>query len=172
MTAWSKLPRGMALCPACQARAIPAGDKFCRICVATIPKAKRDEITDGAQRPHKFVVQGAPVPKGRPRVNTKTGQAFTPKRTKDFEALVQQHAALSNLPPPLKGPVTVHLLFVTKIAENGNSRADIDNMAKAIMDAINGICYADDRQVRRLICEVVPIKRAPRTEIVVEEYIP
>ena len=33
------------------------------------------------------------------------------------------------------------------------SRPDVDNVSKAIMDALNGVAYKDDAQVSVLVCE-------------------
>jgi len=41
------------------------------------------------------------------------------------------------------GPVALRLGLYSK----GRRRADIDNAAKSVMDGLNGVAYADDRQV-------------------------
>lgn len=38
-----------------------------------------------------FTIEGAPVPKGRPRF-TRTGHTFTPAKTRQYEALVTARA--------------------------------------------------------------------------------
>ena len=40
---------------------------------------------------YEFEVPGKITGKGRPRVNTNTGVAYTPNKTKDYEELVKQY---------------------------------------------------------------------------------
>lgn len=96
-------------------------------------------------------VPGKPVPKGRPRVvRTRDGQTrtFTPQRTEAWESRVATAAALHAnktrwaIEP---GRVAADLTF-----HGASKTADIDNLAKAVLDACNGILYGDDRQVREL----------------------
>lgn len=172
MVRMTKLPDGFAICPHCDNRVMAAGDLGCRVCLFKMPAHQKEALEAQVSPEHRFVVLGAPRPKGRPRTVTRDGKTrtFTPRETKDYEALVQHHAALARLPKPIEGPVEMELLFVTHLTKKGKCKADIDNMAKAIMDAVNGICYLDDRQVRKLTCEVVPVQRGERTEIIVREY--
>ena len=44
---------------------------------------------------------------------------------------------------PFLGPVAIDLEIIAK----GFARSDIDNLLKLVMDAGNGVVYADDRQV-------------------------
>jgi len=47
----------------------------------------------------------------------------------------------------LEGPVVVHLVAVPP----DRRRRDVDNLAKAVLDAMNGVVIGDDSQVARLI---------------------
>ena len=67
-----------------------------------------------------IVIDGVPVPKGRPRF-TKAGVAYTPAKTRAYE----KQAALSGTLLPAKKP-------------------DVDNIAKAALDGLNGIVWRDD----------------------------
>lgn len=40
--------------------------------------------------------------------------------------------------------------FEIEIEIHGKCRADIDNVAKGILDALNGVAYVDDKQCRRI----------------------
>lgn len=88
-----------------------------------------------------FHVPGPPVPKARPRVVN--GRTYTPKRTRDYEALVGAcyHG------PPHEGKVTVEL----EIHLPNRRRVDIDNICKSVMDGLEGHAYANDGQVYQLI---------------------
>lgn len=94
------------------------------------------------------------VAKGRPRM-TKTGRTYTPQKTRDAEALVQ--AAIRPLKPKcLVGPLQVILNFVLKRPKSSKRpyptvRPDLDNYAKLVLDAIQGLCFEDDAQVVQLI---------------------
>lgn len=67
--------------------------------------------------------------------------------------------------PVLIGPVEVRLRFYLPDAK----RRDPDNLLKLIHDAMSGIVYHDDHQIRRQVWEVAGVDRVdPRVEIEVE----
>lgn len=96
-----------------------------------------------------FVVPGPPVPKGRPR--TGKGRIYTDPKTRAAEEAIAL-LARSATRTPLEGAVSLSLTFVlerppsTKRADP-TVRPDVDNYAKTVMDACNGIVWADDAQV-------------------------
>lgn len=112
-----------------------------------------------------FVVPGEPQGKARQRV-TRNG-TYTPKKTRDYEALVRkcyQYAA--NGQQFGEQPVCVIIRAnygVPKSASTKKKNAmllgeipptkkpDADNIAKAICDALNGVAWRDDSQVISLI---------------------
>lgn len=116
-----------------------------------------------------FVVDGPAVPKQRPRVHGR--QAYTPKKTRDYEERVREAFRSSyNGPVPIydKGEaVKVTIQVIQQIpkswsnskhlkAERGeisptSRNGDLDNIAKSILDALNGYVYEDDCQVTLLI---------------------
>ena len=106
----------------------------------------------------KFTVPGIPVAKGRPRV-TRT-HTYTPKKTKDYEKLVQYSCGYKG--KPLEGPIRIDIKLYMYIPKNTSKvkiraklageilptkRPDWDNMAKSITDALNGIAFKDDNQI-------------------------
>ena len=111
-----------------------------------------------------FSVYGQPVPKKRPRV-TRYGHAYTPKESLAYETEVANMAkSAMGSSEALETPVAVYIYinyavppsYSKKRREaclNGSERptganlGDIDNVAKQILDACNGIVYKDDRQV-------------------------
>lgn len=94
-------------------------------------------------RAFKFSVPGLPIPKARPRVlGTRT---HTPARTKQHERLIWACAVRAQV-RPITGPVTMWLEFYLPRPDG----ADADNLAKTVLDALNGQAYADDRQVHEL----------------------
>jgi Holliday junction resolvase RusA-like endonuclease len=112
-----------------------------------------------------FTVGGAAVPKGRPRFS-KRGAVYTPSKTLDYEKQVQR-AFIAAAPnhTPVTCAVAMSICIDVAIpkswaknrvqgAINGEvipvHRFDVDNVAKAIMDALNGIAYDDDGRVCQL----------------------
>jgi Holliday junction resolvase RusA-like endonuclease len=107
--------------------------------------------------------KGDVTPKERPR-STRTGRVYTPPATQKFEASVKEAAQIQMHKQGIAAmfcPVAVHLRVYEPIPQSwGNvyqdlakaglvypSRRDLDNQMKAIMDAINGVVFNDDRQV-------------------------
>ena len=136
-----------------------------------------------------FIVFGTPVGKGRPRFrNTgKFVQTYTPKKTGDYEDTVRTSArAAMGSEKPLETPVSVYLYIRLPIPasyskkrtqdcidgiERPAKKPDIDNVAKAVMDAMNGIVYRDDCQIVDLhIAKVYAV--TPAVEVVVSEQLP
>lgn len=109
-----------------------------------------------------FWVEGVPVAKGRARITTRGGspRAYTPARTRDYEARVREAAVAAMAgAPPFSGPLAARIDASWPALQSGpkalrsaapTSRPDADNVAKAILDALNGVVYRDDAQVVRL----------------------
>jgi Holliday junction resolvase RusA-like endonuclease len=70
-------------------------------------------------------------------------------------------------PRPLENWVAVVMLFFRPTKH----RVDVDNLAKLVMDAANGIAYADDSQVRAIVAEMEIDKDDPRTVVVVAPHL-
>lgn len=96
-----------------------------------------------------------PYAKGRPRFNRKTGSAYTPKNTREYEKLI---ASMYKGPLYAVGNLSVKIVFtiegmsiaITQLDSNREESkltGDIDNYAKAIVDALNGVAYSDDKQI-------------------------
>ncbi|HMJ53951.1 MAG TPA: RusA family crossover junction endodeoxyribonuclease [Polyangiaceae bacterium] len=125
-----------------------------------------------------FVIPGPPVPKERPRVFMPKGAKFpiatTPPKTRAYERTVKlfAQAAVAHQPEwkafvgahPTGRHYRLHLHFVINA-----DRGDLENFAKSVGDALNGVVYADDRQVHQALQSVVIDKREqPRAEVLVE----
>lgn len=111
-------------------------------------------------------VTGDPVAKGRPRVAVIKGRArmYTPAATRSWENDARQLARIEmGGDAPLEGPlkVTVDAVFAPpeswpawrrKLLAEGEavwcaSAKDIDNICKAICDAMNRVVWLDDKQI-------------------------
>jgi len=121
------------------------------------------------QRPSEtllFRVNGIPQGKARPRF-TKGGRAYTPAKTRRYEEAVREAAQLAaqaqgfikhDKGTPLKASVTAWFPVPASWPKKKRAAAlsdalypavkpDADNIAKAVLDALNGIAFHDDKQV-------------------------
>ena len=126
-----------------------------------VKKAGSKNIYSPAKGPLRIIIPGRPVPKGRPRFG-RNGQVYTPKKTREYEELVGWYAKQC-MTEPLEGNVMLHIKTYVK----NNVSPDLDNIAKAIMDGLNGVAYKDDRQVMCLT--VQRLRGEERVEILLEE---
>lgn len=108
-----------------------------------------------------------PTPKGRPRF-TRFGKAYTPKKTQAYERKIAEYFRQNpNAYKFEKGiPLAINLVFGMPIPKSTpksrkeamfegiikhTKRPDVDNMAKAVLDALShGIAWEDDSQIVRL----------------------
>ena len=113
---------------------------------------------------HQFI-KLRPKAKLRPRFNRRTGTAFTPKETHKFES---EFADKYKGPFFGEGMLSVKLRFtidgtellIERVKENDKVEqpatkltGDIDNYATSVLDALNGVAYADDKQIVCLYLE-------------------
>ena len=92
-----------------------------------------------------FRIEGAPIGKQRPRIVK--GHAYTPAKTKQWESQIAWAARIAmGANDLLRGNVAVRMCFWRK----DKRRVDLDNLCKAALDSINGICVSDDSQVVEL----------------------
>lgn len=119
-----------------------------------------------------LTIAGEPVAKGRPRfsvIHDALGNPFTkvttPKKTLAAERRIaeewQAHHA-GNL--RLTGPLIVWLIFAEGVRQT-EKQQDIDNLAKLVLDALNGVAWEDDRQITTLTVDVHRGSDEPHTFI-------
>ncbi len=94
----------------------------------------------------RFNIRGSIIPKERPRFDTRNGRVYTPTKTKNWENDIRKQLAG---PKQFTGPVEVRMCFM--LNKKNYARMDLDNLAKCPLDAMNKVCYVDDRQVVSLI---------------------
>jgi Holliday junction resolvase RusA-like endonuclease len=109
----------------------------------------------------KFIIPGEPKGKGRPRV-TKTGHAFTPKDTLEYENWVKQCYVNCEDRKLLDGQIYAKIDCYFSIPKSATikksnmmrqniirpcKKPDVDNVCKSILDSLNGIAYKDDSQI-------------------------
>lgn len=100
-----------------------------------------------------FKVIGNPQGKQRPRFNLKTKTIYTPKDTVVYENNVRQAyiAAGGEMISKTKPiGIAIEARFIRARTNKKSAptlKPDADNIAKIVMDALNGVAYKDDSQV-------------------------
>ena len=89
-------------------------------------------------------------PRPAPRADSNVKQRYSPKWYRQWKfafGLIARRAMQGRA--PLKGNLKLSADFFKLKPANPASRnyGDLDNLLKAVKDAMNGICYEDDRQV-------------------------
>ena len=105
-----------------------------------------------------------PIPQARPRFSG--GHAYQPARNRQYRELVQAAAAeVMHGREMMTGEVTASINLFRRFKPTARNFGDADNHAKAILDALNGICFADDAQVVKLVVSKHTDKVTPRAEV-------
>lgn len=133
-----------------------------------------------------MVWMGTPIGKGRPRAfATKKGiRTYTPDKTVVFEETLRYHMRHSMYgDKPFQFPCRVEIearfpipksfskatrILIDAGADAHTNKPDADNVLKAVLDAMNGIVFEDDK----LACDVRIVKRyskAPGLTVIVTE---
>jgi Holliday junction resolvase RusA-like endonuclease len=86
-----------------------------------------------------LVIPGVPVPLQRSK--TSHGRHYLPPRSREFRALVQSSWLEAGRPRLGSAPFACSMRFY---GARGN--ADLDNLTKATLDALNGLAFGDDCQ--------------------------
>ncbi len=111
-----------------------------------------------------FTVYGEPQGKGRPKF-TLTGHAYTPERTKSYEAEIvasfrREHPGFVRWEKGVPLKVRIKAIYGIPVNDSKATRnakllgqkrptkkPDADNVEKVILDALNGIAWRDDAQI-------------------------
>jgi len=110
-------------------------------------------------------VEGDPVPKGRPR-HTLDGHTYTPKRTKEYEDAIS--VEWLKLDPSERAPFTGPVRVTVGVRERVYP-ADLDNYCKIVLDALNGLAWADDVQVEAICASIIRRHSPAGVTVTVEE---
>ena len=138
----------------------------------------------------KFKYNGEAVGKGRPRVSRRGNyvHTYTPEKTRVFEEALRFEFMASNCEPmpvygrdvTLKAKVLIGVSIPKSYSKKKQAlcrdrfiapskKPDIDNILKAIFDALNGYAYADDVQIVRVYAEKVYAEE-PFVEVEIDEF--
>lgn len=108
-----------------------------------------------------------PIPLARPRFSGR--RAYLPERSRKYRQVIQS-AVQSQLTDffPFEGDLICQLKFYRKFRPSSRRFGDLDNHVKAVLDATQGILFADDSQIVSLSAEKFQDTKRPRTELLLE----
>lgn len=99
----------------------------------------------------KFIAPIVPVTWPRPRFDSRSKNTFNPDRYREFKDALGYYALQAMRGrPPLTGEVKLAADFYhprPQRSEHVSFIGDVDRYLNAVLDALIGICYVDDRQV-------------------------
>ena len=106
----------------------------------------------------KFEVIGNIVGKGRPRFTRIGGyvRTYTPKKTHDYEGLIKENYTGKKYDRALKITINAYFMIPKSYTKKKKTelpgtrymmKPDIDNIAKSVLDGLNGTAWSDDTQV-------------------------
>lgn len=115
-----------------------------------------------------FEIKERAIGKERPRYSIRTKKVYTPTKTSSFEEKVRwafkgkYNVASKPSTKEFKVKITAYFKPAESLSKKKKQelidgefgflyRPDADNVAKAILDALNGIVYKDDSQVANLL---------------------
>ena len=116
-----------------------------------------------------FEIPEKAIGKQRPRYSSKTHRMYTPTATRSFEekvkwAFTQKYNIATELSEkPFKAKITAVFEPPKSLSNKKKEelidkldytkKPDADNIAKAILDSLNGLAYKDDSQVSELLVQ-------------------
>lgn len=111
-----------------------------------------------------FTVAGDPVGQGRPRF-ARQGRfvhTYDPPKSREYKAKIAQSFQQAYMGEPLTKPVKISIRAVFRVPKSYSKartkaclegrewptkKPDADNIEKGVYDALNGLAYADDKQI-------------------------
>ncbi len=131
-----------------------------------------------------FVVEGEPKGKERPRF-CHNGQIYTPKQTTTYEQQIifDYYKQCGNVKFEENSQLELFVRAYYKIPKSASKKKRIamlceeirptkkpdgDNILKAVADALNGVCYKDDKSIVKMSIEKF-YSDMPRIDVVVQE---
>lgn len=128
------------------------------------------------------IIPGEPKGKGRPRMNTRTGKAYTPDDTVSYENLVKvcyQEQSKLKYEGQIKAKIKAYYSIPKSTSKKKREqmllgdlmptkKPDLDNVAKIVLDSLNKIAFDDDSQIVSLTVEKY-YSETPRVEVYLAE---
>ena len=131
-----------------------------------------------------FVIQGKVQAKQRPRFNRYSGKTYTPNETIAYENWVktcylEKYKDKELMEKPLRVTIKSYFEIPKSTSKKRKQqmmdneilpmvKPDTDNIAKGVLDSLNGIAYKDDKQVIELIVNKF-YSNTPYVSVMIEE---
>lgn len=131
-----------------------------------------------------FVIQGKVQAKQRPRFNRYSGKTYTPNETIAYENWVktcylEKYKNKELMEKPLRVTIKAYFEIPKSTSKKRKQqmmdneilpmvKPDTDNIAKGVLDSLNGIAYKDDKQVVELIVNKF-YSNTPYVSVMIEE---
>lgn len=131
-----------------------------------------------------FVIQGKVQAKQRPRFNRYSGKTYTPNETIAYENWVktcylEKYKDKELMEKPLRVTIKAYFEIPKSTSKKRKQqmmdneilpmvKPDTDNIAKGVLDSLNGIAYKDDKQVVELIVNKF-YNNTPYVSVMIEE---
>jgi Holliday junction resolvase RusA-like endonuclease len=127
-----------------------------------------------------FFIPGIPKPKARARTvrNKHTGgvHSYTPETSATWESIVYARSLDYKPDKPIDCPLSVYLHFWLPRPKSPKNklhpvtRPDLDNLAKSVFDALNGVFWVDDsRIVLKGLRKAYATEGGPGVAVIIEE---
>lgn len=110
-----------------------------------------------------ILIPGKVKGKQRPKFNRYSGKVYTPQQTINYEnwvktCFLEQYGEIKLLEKPLKVIINSYYEMPKSVSKKKKMqmlrneivptvKPDLDNIAKSILDSLNGLAYLDDKQV-------------------------
>ena len=114
----------------------------------------------------KITIEGDPHPMARPRVVN--GHVYYLSRDIEWREIIRLNclkAMASQNRKQYEGPLEVRVKFYRKLNPSSKQFGDVDNLLKGLFDGMNGIIFADDSQIVKVVAEKYQDKEKPRAEV-------
>jgi Holliday junction resolvase RusA-like endonuclease len=108
----------------------------------------------------RFTVEGNPLPKQSFRYSSK--RHHQPQRLLDWQNEVGRSGLMNR---DIKQVLSNDFRVILSFYRGTRHKVDLDNLSKAILDALEGVFYVDDRQVVDLYLHKKFDKENPRVEV-------
>lgn len=135
-----------------------------------------------------FEIPGSPIGQGRPKFSTINGhaKAYDPEKSRNYKAYVRLLATQAMKDSGftmIEGPCSLDILAFFEVPkskskkfreaalegrERPTKKPDIDNIVKALQDALNGLAYKDDSSIVYLSVAKC-YSEIPRVEVILRE---
>ena len=110
-------------------------------------------------------IPGPPRPQERARRDPRSGRWFTPRKTRQYAATARQSALAAR---PAGWPMDARYRVELDFHFPHKRRRDLDNVCKAVLDALNRAVWDDDSQISEITLRGHVDREQPRAELRVE----